>query len=171
MNNFEVDAALKTIVFLVDTREQRTKIFDRRMELIGYPYERCKLDCGDYSIKCTVDGREYSLADQCVIERKYSIDELCMCFGSERKRFEREFERAKNNGCRIYLLVEDATWEKVLAGKYRSRFNSTALTASILAWMARYDLKLIFCSELITGLMIKNILYRELKERLSGENE
>lgn len=170
MNNFEVDAALKNITILVDTREQHTKIFDRRMELVGYPYERFKLDCGDYSIKCTTSaGREISLADKCVIERKYSLDELCMCFGSQRRRFEREFERARDNGCRIYLLVEDATWEKIFARRYKSKFHPTALTASILAWMARYDLKLIFCDQLTTGLMIRNILYRELKERLSGE--
>ena len=171
MNNFEVEAALRNIIILVDTRELPTKIFDRRMETVGYPYERFKLDCGDYSIKCTVDGREFSLADQCVIERKFSLDELCMCFGHERKRFEREFERARSNGCRIYLLVEDASWEKILGHKYRSKFTPAALTASILAWMARYDLKLIFCSQLSTGLMIRNILYRELKERLADIDE
>lgn len=170
MNNFDVDAALKSIIILVDTREQHTRLFDRRMETVGYPHERYKLNCGDYSIKCTLpDGSEYSLADQCVIERKYSLDELCMCFGSQRPRFEREFERARNSGCRIYLLVEDASWEKVLGGKYRSKFTPAALTASILAWMARYDLKIIFCSQLSTGMMIRNILYRELKERLSDE--
>lgn len=170
MNNFEVEAALKTIIILVDTREQPTKIFDRRMETVGFPHKRIKLDCGDYSIKCTLpDGTDYSLADQCVIERKFSLDELCMCFGSQRARFEREFERARDNGCRIYLLVEDATWEKILGHHYRSKFTPAALTASILAWMARYDLKLIFCSQLSTGLMIRNILYRELKERLSDE--
>lgn len=167
MNNFEIDAALKSITILVDTREQHTKIFERRMKLIGYPYERVKLNCGDYSIKCELDDKEYSLANSCVIERKYSIDELCMCFGTQRKRFEREFERAKNNNCRIYLLVEDASWEKILAGKYRSKYHPSALTASILAWMARYDLKVIFCSELIAGRIIKEILYRELKERLA----
>lgn len=167
MNNFEIDAALKSITILVDTREQHTKIFERRMKLIGYPYERVKLDCGDYSIKCKLGDKEYSLANSCVIERKYSIDELCMCFGTQRKRFEREFERAKNNNCRIYLLVEDASWEKILAGKYRSKYHPSALTASILAWMARYDLKVIFCSELIAGRIIKEILYRELKERLA----
>lgn len=170
MNNFEVEAALRSAVILVDTREQPTKLFDRRMETIGFPYERIKLNCGDYSIKCSLpDGSDFSLAEQCVIERKFSLDELCMCFGSQRKRFEREFERARDSGCRIYLLVEDATWEKVIGGRYRSKFTPAALTASILAWMARYDLKVIFCSQLSTGLMIRNILYRELKERLSDE--
>jgi len=170
MNNFDVDAALKSAIILVDTREQHTQLFDRRMDMVGYPYVRHKLNCGDYSIKCTLpDGNEFSLADQCVIERKCSLDELCMCFGSQRKRFEREFERARDSDCRIYLLVEDASWEKILGGKYRSKFTPAALTASILAWMARYDLKIIFCSQLSTGLMIRNILYRELKERLSDE--
>jgi hypothetical protein len=38
--------------------------------------------------------------------------------------------------------------------------------ASITAWMARYDCKVIFCKQEISGALIKEILYRELKERL-----
>ena len=69
----------------------------------------------------------------------------------------------KENGARIYLLVENATWEKLLAGKYRSQYNPAAFLASILAWQNRYDLQLIMCKEETTSTLIYEILKRDLK--------
>ena len=155
------------MVLLVDTREQPTKRLERRLEDAGLPYERKKLDVGDYSCKCTLpDGSELDFSSRAVIERKMNLDELCMCFGRERKRFEREFQRAKDAGCRIYLLVEGGNWEKAYNGKYKSLYNQKALVASIDAFRARYGMQLDFCKEETTGKLIRDILYRELKEYL-----
>lgn len=95
-----------------------------------------------------------------------NLDELCQCFGRERARFEREFQRASGAGCRIYLIVEDGTWEKAYNGKYRSLLKPNALVASIDAFRARYGMQLDFCKPETTGRLIKDILYRELKEYL-----
>lgn len=90
----------------------------------GLPHRREKLDFGDYSCAYVdQDGEEQSLAGVVAIERKMSLDELCLCFGKDRPRFEREFQRAKEAGARLYLLVEDASWEDVLHGRYRSRMK------------------------------------------------
>ncbi|MDO4615543.1 MAG: ERCC4 domain-containing protein [Lachnospiraceae bacterium] len=152
---------------LVDTREQDTKLSKSRYESFGVPYRKEKLNAGDYSCECDLPGGEVvSLKDQVVIERKYALDELCMCFGKDRQRFKKEFERAQTSGTRVYLLVENATWEHVLTGKYRSQYNPIALTSSLLAWQVRYDMRIVFCKTETSGVMIKNILYRELKERL-----
>ena len=97
-----------------------------------------------------------------------NLDELCLCFGRERGRFEREFERAKAAGCRIYLLVEDGSWEKAYKGEYRSLYNPKALIASINAYRARYGMQLDFCAPETTGRLIRDILYREVKEYLQG---
>lgn len=32
------------------------------------------------------------------IERKMSLDELCQCYGKERKRFQKEFSRGQRGG-------------------------------------------------------------------------
>lgn len=167
MNNFEVDTALNSMVLLVDTREQPTDRLKRRLEDTGLPYERRKLDAGDYSCKCSLpDGTELDFSGIVAVERKMNLDELCQCFGRERARFEREFQRASGAGCRIYLIVEDGTWEKAYNGKYRSLLKPKALVASIDAFRARYGMQLDFCKSETTGRLIKDILYRELKEYL-----
>ena len=164
MHPVEVKAALESMVILVDTREQDTPRLRARLRQMGVPYERCKLDFGDYSVKCDA----LSLADTVCIERKMAISELCHCYCQERPRFEREFERAKKAGARIYLLTEDATWEDIYAGKYRSQMKPESLVASILAWVARYNCHLLFCKSSTTGKLIKDTLQRELKERLEA---
>lgn len=171
MTPFELNASLESMTLLVDTREQPTERYKKRIAQIGIPYERRKLNYGDYSCECTLpDGTKMDLSDKVVIERKMNLDELCMCCGKERARFEREFERAKKDGCRIYLLVEDGNWEKSYNGKYRSRLNPAALTASLNAFRARYGMQLDFCREETTGRLIHDILYRELKEYLQNES-
>ena len=131
---------------------------------MGCPWERKKLEFGDYSVKCD----SMDLSSSIAIERKMNLDELCNCYCRERKRFEREFERARQAGAKVYLLVEDGSWEDAYSGKYRSRMSPESLVASIQAWLARYNCQVIFCQPKTTGRLIHDILYRELKERLEG---
>ena len=63
-------------------------------------------------------------------------------------------------------MVENASWESLVNGKYRTKYNPVAYEASIEAFMARYNVTPIFCKAETSGHLIKNILYRELKERL-----
>lgn len=169
---YEIKEALENVRILVDTREQPNDRFKKRVESFGCPWERCKLDFGDYSVAADLDGRRISLQDTVAIERKMNIDELCGCYCHSRARFEREFERARQSGAKIIMLIENATWEKVYAGTYRSLMQPQALTASMLAWLARYNCQLVFCKPETSGKLIHDILYRELKERLErGEIE
>lgn len=155
---------------MVDTREQNTPALHKRLAALGFPWERRKLDFGDYSAKITrPDGAEADLSARISIERKMNLDELCSCFTAGRKRFEREFERAKESGAKLYLLVERADWEKVFSGAYRSRMNPDALSASLLAWSARYNLIPLFCKPETTGRMIGKILRYETKVLLENE--
>ena len=166
----EVEEMLQSMVVLVDSREQDTQRARTRYAQFGCPMERVALKTGDYSAKFQMpDGSWFSLEDMIICERKYSLDELCMCFGSERRRFEREFERAKEAGCKIHLLVEEATWRKIYSHRYKSKYNPNALIASINAYRARYDMQLDFCSAELTGYLIRDILYREMKERLQND--
>ena len=154
---------------LVDSREQETKQSKRRYADFGVPWERGKLDFGDYSAVFTLsDGLTLDLRDSVVIERKMSLDELCGCYTHGRARFEREFERAKDAGAKIYLLIENTSWEFAYNGKYRSQMKPQALIASILAWLARYDCQIIMCKAETSGRLIHDILYREGKERLTA---
>lgn len=162
MHPVEVKSALESMVCLVDTREQDTPRLRARLKEIGCPWERKKLNFGDYSVKCD----DIDLSETIAVERKMDLDELCNCYCKERKRFEREFERAKQAGAKVYLLIEDGSWEDAYSGKYRSRMSPESLVASIQAWLARYNCQVIFCRQHTTGKLIHDILYRELKEAL-----
>ena len=160
----EIEEALKGMVVLVDTREQDTARLRVRLKDMKCEHERCKLDFGDYSAKVPVNGEWLTL--NVAIERKMDLDELAQCYCNGRKRFEREFERAQTAGAKIYLLIENATWEDAYTGNYRSKMAPQALTASMLAWLARYRCQLIFCRQRTSGRLIYDILYREAREHL-----
>lgn len=162
MDHFEVDAALQTMTILVDTREQDTPRARKRLHDLGCPYERRALRFGDYSAKCDC----LDLTGLVAVERKMDLDELCNCYCRDRPRFAREFERAREAGAKLYLMIENADWEKVYSGAYRSRMGAPALVASILAWLARYDCQVLFCAPSTSGKLIHDVLYRELKQRL-----
>ena len=160
----EIEEALKGMVVLVDTREQDTARLRVRLKDMKCEHERCKLDFGDYSAKVPVNGEWLTL--NVAIERKMDLDELAQCYCNGRKRFEREFERAQTAGAKIYLLVENATWEDAYTGNYRSKMSPQALIASILAWLSRYRCQVIFCRQRTSGRLIYDILYREAREHL-----
>ena len=160
----EIEEALKGMVVLVDTREQDTARLRVRLKDMKCEYERCKLDFGDYSAKIPINDEWYTL--NIAVERKMDLDELAQCYCNGRKRFEREFERAQKAGAKIYLFVENATWEDAYTGNYRSKMAPQALVASILAWLSRYRCQLIFCRQRTSGRLIYDILYREAREYL-----
>lgn len=167
MHPLEVEKALKDLIILYDTREQPGEKLSNRLNATGCPCERVKLNFGDYSAKCG----DITLTDSVVVERKMNLTELAMCFGSQRGRFEREFERAKQSNAKVYLLVENASWDVLYNDsaykRYtRSKYSRQAMLASLTAWMARYNMRVVFCNENNSGFLIKEILYREMKERL-----
>lgn len=165
MEGFEIDDCLKSMVILVDKREQKTDRAERRYKSFSVPFRRETLNYGDYSAEFTLPNGEVERI-HAAIERKMNLEELSTCLTHERDRFEREFQRAEADGASIYLLIEDATWENLINGRYKTMFNPKAFFCSTIAWVARYDLKPIFCKQETSGKMIQEILYRELKERL-----
>ena len=168
MHPVELETALANMRILVDTREQKTTRSIKRYEQFGVPWRYEQLDFGDYSCETVLpDGVNLKLTSSVCVERKMSIDELCACFTRDRERFTREFERAQSSGARLYLLIENATWELIYNGKYKSRMSVNALVASLTAFQARYGAPVLMCKQETTGKLIKEILYRELKEKLT----
>jgi ERCC4-type nuclease len=94
MHPIDIESTLKTMKIVIDTREQATQQAQERYASFGVPYERRKLNFGDYSAVFTIpDGSIFDLSGFCAIERKLSLDELCACYTHDRGRFTREFER------------------------------------------------------------------------------
>jgi len=171
MHPIEIEDILKTFSIVADTREQSTSKAKKRFEAFGVPVSRATLNYGDYCANVVIDGKPlHDLNDRisapCCIERKMSLDELAGNFGRGRKRFEREFERARDSKAKVFLLVENASWEAIMFHRYKSRMHPSALMGSLVAWMVRYNVTPVFCKADVSGEVIKEILYRDIKERL-----
>ena len=185
MHPAEIDNALDRMITLVDSREHDTDNFRRRMDELG-KWERQKLDYGDYSaITSRDDGTVISLVGKVHIERKMGLSEIIGNFTESgkdspavrewnaehpeeklRNRFEWELKRAQLAGARIYLIVENASWEHIYGHKYMSRMNEKAVIATFMAYMARYNLTVLFVNDRLAGHFIRDILRYEMREEL-----
>ena len=164
LTHVEVEECLQNMVFVVDNREQPTERLKQRLEHLQ-PYERETVNAGDYTAKTLLpDGTWFYVP--CAVERKMSFTELVGCYCQERRRFTAEFERARESGIKIILLVENATWEGAYAGNYRSKMTPKSFVASLLTWMARYNCQVLFCRPQTTGKLIRDILRYEMREAL-----
>ena len=165
----EVEESLQSMVILTDSREQDTPRSRSRYAQFGAPHEKTTIHTGDYSAKFLLpDGTWYDMSKDVTVERKMNLDELCLCFGSERHRFIREFERAKENNIRMWLLLENSSFKDAYAGRYRSQYKPKSLIASLLAFQARYNCRIVMADESVSGKLIHDILYYEGREILMG---
>lgn len=102
-----------------DTREQLP------LALPHFKTVRATLETGDYSI--------VGLERVITCERK-SLDDMLMCVGAERERFDREMQRILAYPHR--LLVIECTWRDIEAGMWRSKVTPASVRGSLLGWMA-----------------------------------
>ena len=158
----ELNALLKKMTAVVDTREQRNEHILLWMEEHRLPYIKRKLAVGDYSVM--LEGQ--TLESDVTIERKGGIDEIAGNFTVERERFETEMLRGKANRTQMFLLIENCSWRDITAHNYRSKMQPKALLASLLSWQARFNLNIIFCGKEEAGTIISSILYYSLREQL-----
>lgn len=146
----------------MDSREQENQHLINYFDSKKIPYKVRKIDTGDYS--AMIDDR--TLEYQCVVEKKNSLDEIVGNFTANRERFEREFLRAKANGIKVFLVIENASWNDVFLGNYRSKFPPKSLLASLLSWQVRFNVTIIFCEPQNTGKLIHGILWYYAREEL-----
>ena len=167
MNAFDLEKTLSTMTCIVDSREKPTAEAKKRWESLGVPHVIEPLKSADYTARFLLpNGEWFSLENIALIERKASITEICGNFCQNRDRFIREFERIKEAGARVYIVIENGSWENVYSGKYRSQMHPNALIANLTAWMARYNAHIVFCKAETFPKLCKEILYREAKEYL-----
>lgn len=165
LDPIEAEECLKSMVYCVDTREQPTENLAKRMEFLQ-PNERETLMSGDYTAKTLLpDGSWFYLP--VAVERKMSLTEIAGNLTRERDRFRAEFNRAREHGIRLYILIEQASWEEAYAGAYRSQMKPKSMIASLMTWSARYGCSVVMCKRPETsGKLIRDILHYEMRERL-----
>lgn len=170
LNPVEAEECLRNIVYCYDTREQPTASLDKRLEYLQ-PCVREKLNAGDYTAKTLLpDGTWFYVP--AAVERKMSLAEIAGNFCHERERFVAEFNRARDAETRLYILIEQSSWESAYAGAYRSKMKPQSLVASLLAWCARYGSPVFLCRRPETGgKLIRDILHYEMREALEQKRK
>jgi ERCC4-type nuclease len=185
----ELKAAIKTMKIIVDTREQQNQHILDYFAATKIPFVERALDYGDYSCQIELPPEYYhdsnpanpkvvTLEKRIVIERKHSIDEIASNMKSDKDgdandktRFEREMMRSKADGCKVVLMLENFSFDRVLkgnvAGNYRSQMQPHVIATRINTFVARYGLHLITLNDkIIAGVMIQQLLARYCYEYL-----
>lgn len=160
----DIEAVIKDMIIIVDTREQKYSHVTDYFDSIGVEWTRQKLDVGDYTFYLP-NYPELDLDNKFIIELKGSLDELAGNFTSGRGRFARQFERMYFDQ-KIHLVLEDFTWRKCLNGSYRSNFHPNAYKASLISWSIKYDFKVWNVVKRDSGEIIYEILKKELENNL-----
>ena len=163
------------MIIITDTREARNQHVLEAFSKAEIPFKVKKLHFGDYSME--------DCENKVIIERKATLTELSGNLTKGRKRFAAEFERARQAGAKIYLLIEDEKARQKMvdrqamddigdiSGKdyaktWRSKFTARAMIASLASWKVKYDLEIIFVSKKDSGAKIIEIF----EKFLEGEN-
>lgn len=158
----EITDLLKQMIIVCDTREQEnghvTGYFDKRK----VAHTSRKLDTGDYSAMIGAMTLEHEV----VVERKASLDELCGNVTVDRQRLADEFTRAKADGLKVFLLIENASWSDIFLHNYRSKLEPKSLIATLLSWQIRFNITVVFCKPGESGQIIHGILYYAAREAL-----
>ena len=158
----EINELLKQLTVICDSREVVNEHVTGYLDSKKIPHTTRKLDTADYSAMIG----DMTLEHEVVIEKKNSIDEIAGNFTVDRARFEAEFLRAKAEGIKMFLLIENCSWGDILLHNYRSKLLPKSLIASLLSWQVRFNITIIFCKPSETGQIIYGILYYAAREAL-----
>lgn len=129
----EIDKISKSIVILIDTREQNNSHIKQFLDNKQIKYKVKKLDFGDYSCMLpagTFEGQERDIYfdRDIVIERKNSIDEIAGNFKDDGTRLKTELAHLNKYGIKYYFFVEDPNYDiNIRQGNYRSQYDPKAL--------------------------------------------
>ena len=145
----EIKELLKSIVILVDSRENANshilKWFDEKK--ISYKIE--KLEFCDYSFMLPANlplgfNRDLYFTDKVSIEKKSGLEEISGNLTTDRLRFESEFIRSKG---KVHLLIENASYEDIIAHKYKTEYNPVSFLASLHSFADRYNFSINFIKD------------------------
>lgn len=147
---------------------------------VKYYVQEKGLKVGDYTIAIQLPNKEQiNFKDKVVIERKADLNELCCnLFDTKDEngmtRFERELARAKEQGIKVYLVVEQTDiHSKILSSKHfrydkASKVTPKSFNAMLMALCSRYNINVWYTDKKDSGRLIHDLLYYEAREYLKG---
>lgn len=137
---------LSSLGIIVDTREKSNKHITDWFDDKNIKYKKQKLDQGDYSFyipkneELNID-RDIYFNKEIVIERKASLDEIALNMTKGRKQLKHEFSQHKG---KMTLLIENANYEDICKGNYRSKYNISSFVGSLHSMSTEFTVPFIF---------------------------
>lgn len=167
----EIETITKSMKIVIDSREKSNLHIREYLQQKGVGFINRKLNVGDYS---AVIPRNPELGimrdiylDAC-LERKNSIDEITGNLQKDTETaFENELRRSQDKP--FVLVVEDAKgYEKILLGKYRSKYEPRVLLGRLKAFEARYNFSIVYLDKKYMGNYIYHHFLYHVKEYLKN---
>lgn len=165
----EIKRLERSMVILADSREKRNSHILEYFRKQNIAFQIEKLEYGDYSfmIPAAAAGEDIYFHRDIVVERKASLEELSGNLAQERERFEKEFLKAGNDGCKVYLMVEaPGGYSDIISHKYRTEFTPAAYMASLKTWESRFGCNVQFISPEYAGYYIVSTFQYYARETL-----
>ena len=165
----EIDEIVKSMVIIVDTREKENGHILSAFEKNKVNYEKRALERCDYSFYVPKNEklnipRDIFFDKIVAIERKASLDEIATNWTKERDRFEKEMALAPP---KKILLIENASYEDIINGNYRSKYNKKSFLGTLHSFWFKYDLPVIFMPDkTYTPIFIKKYFEYFIKDYL-----
>lgn len=167
MTEKQIAEIMSQMVIVVDTREQKNQHILEYFNEHGIKWKSQKLDFADYGFELP---EPYSyLNNLVVVEKKNSIDEINGNFTKGRERFHNEFKRSQEHNSKVHLVVENATWKKIMNGTYRSKIHPNSVMASIITFSQMYNLSTWFVEKSNSPMLIYNLISYGVKGLLKNE--
>lgn len=167
MQGYQIDDAMKSMRILVDTREKKNQHITKALEGRKCPFKPRKLDYGDYTCEYDTEAEKgVVFADRVVVERKANLDELAGNITKGRDRFAREFQRAKDAGAKIYLMIESGSYDDIKNHRYRSMLPPNSFLNTLFSWQQKYNITISFVSKQFAGDYIYATLFMALRDYL-----
>lgn len=157
---------LASLVILCDTREKKNDHITKYFDDNNIPWERRKLDTGDYAPYIPKNEslgieEDISFANEIMVERKGSLEELSGNFSDSTMRIYKEFAKSPKNKV---LLIENATYKHLITGAYNTQLNPKAFWAKLLSVWHKYDLPFVFMPDpKFSGQFIHGYFYYYLR--------
>lgn len=160
---------LKSLVILIDKREQENKHVVNWFDSKKIKYKDETLSYGDYSFYVPKNeelniSRDVYYTSEICIERKNSTNEIIGNFAQDRNRIEDEFLRHKG---KMFLLIEDEEFYKKVRNKdYKSKYTTNSALGTYHSFINRYNIFPSFIDKEGSGEFIFRTFYYFLKDSL-----
>jgi len=145
----EIKELLKSMIILVDSRENVNQHITKWFDEKKIPYRVEKLETADYSFYLPKNielgiPRDLYFADKMKIERKASLEELSGNFTGDRLRIESEFITHKG---KMTLMIENADYSDIINHNYDTKYEPSSFIGTLHSFSDRYNIPFVFIKD------------------------